>query len=178
MTVHLTVCSYHVTYAFQSEYTLKCLSVRLWTTWLWVRVQLQSLKPLQGDSLLSTTMSPGAPDTAWSKLEGWKDESTLQPHNVFELGTTGLEIQHLNHETIASRGTDSKKKHINLHLKREWLVNLNANYPTAFSMLATEPLREERLLLTTEILGVLFFFSKIELYHFYSFIALNCCTRF
>ena len=105
-------------------------------------------------------MSPGAPDTAWSKLEGWKDESTLQPHNVFELGTTGLEIQHLNHETIASRGTDSKKKHINLHLKREWLVNLNANYPTAFSMLATEPLREERLLLTTEILGVLFFFKN------------------
>ena len=37
-TVRLTVCSYHVTYAFQSESTLytlnphsKCLSVRLWT---------------------------------------------------------------------------------------------------------------------------------------------------
>ena len=32
-TVHLTLCSYHVTYAFQSEFE-----------WLWVRVQLQSLK--------------------------------------------------------------------------------------------------------------------------------------
>ena len=49
-----TVCSCHVTYAFQSESTLysclngwvlaKWLSVRLWTKWLWVRVQLQSLK--------------------------------------------------------------------------------------------------------------------------------------
>ena len=32
----MTVCSYHVTYAFQS--------VRLRIKWLWVRVQLQSLK--------------------------------------------------------------------------------------------------------------------------------------
>ena len=84
-TFHLTVCSYHVRYAFQSESTLyisltakelparsrhkiwslsncycrrthnhlvhkrtlnhlaKWLSVCLWTKWLWVRVQLQSL---------------------------------------------------------------------------------------------------------------------------------------
>ena len=48
----LTVCFYHVTYAFQSESTLysclnvkaKWLSVHLQTKWLWVRVQLQSLK--------------------------------------------------------------------------------------------------------------------------------------
>ena len=36
----LTVCSYHVTYAFQSESTL------LRTKWLWVRVPLQSLKSI------------------------------------------------------------------------------------------------------------------------------------
>ena len=43
----MTVCSCHVTYAFQSESTLslvKWLSVRLRTKWFWVRVQLQSLK--------------------------------------------------------------------------------------------------------------------------------------
>ena len=50
-TVHLTVSSYHVTYAFQSESTLysclySCLSVCLRTKWFWVRVQLQSLKLL------------------------------------------------------------------------------------------------------------------------------------
>ena len=55
----LTVCSYHVTYVFQSESTLysclnvkellalaslaKRLSVRLRTKWLWVRVPMQSL---------------------------------------------------------------------------------------------------------------------------------------
>ena len=43
----LTVCSCHVTYAFQSESTLKWLSVRLRTKWFWVRVQLQTLeKPI------------------------------------------------------------------------------------------------------------------------------------
>ena len=54
----LTVCYYHVTYAFQGESTLysclnvkellaslaKWLSVRLRTKWLWVRVSLQSLE--------------------------------------------------------------------------------------------------------------------------------------
>ena len=59
----LTVCSCHVTYAFESESTLysclnvkellartslaKWLSVRLRTKWFWVRVQLQSLHPVQ-----------------------------------------------------------------------------------------------------------------------------------
>ena len=38
---NLTVCSYHVTYVFQSESTL-WLSVHLRTKWLWVRVHLQS----------------------------------------------------------------------------------------------------------------------------------------
>ena len=42
----MTVCSYHVTYAFQSESTryslTKWLSVRLRTKWLWVQFQLQS----------------------------------------------------------------------------------------------------------------------------------------
>ena len=65
--LYLTVCSYHVTYTFQSESTLfsclnvkellarnrrdiwslsdcKWLSVRLQTKWLWVRVPLQSLR--------------------------------------------------------------------------------------------------------------------------------------
>ena len=49
-TVHLNLCSYLVTYAFQSEITL-CkstlyvqLSVRLRTKWLWVWVFLRSLK--------------------------------------------------------------------------------------------------------------------------------------
>ena len=43
----MTVCSCHVTYAFQSETTLySCLNVKelLDIQWLWVRVQLQSLK--------------------------------------------------------------------------------------------------------------------------------------
>ena len=51
--VHLTVCSWLVTYAFQSESTFynlasldKWLSVHLRTKWLWVRVQLQPLKLL------------------------------------------------------------------------------------------------------------------------------------
>ena len=43
----MTVCSCHVTYAFQSESTLySCLNVkelRLRTKWFWVRVQLQSI---------------------------------------------------------------------------------------------------------------------------------------
>ena len=43
-TVHLPLCSYHVTYVFQSESSLaKWLGVRLRTKSLWVRVQLQSL---------------------------------------------------------------------------------------------------------------------------------------
>ena len=49
----LTVCSYYVTYAFQSEsalYSCKCLSVRLWTKRLWVRVQLQSIKSVHVQS--------------------------------------------------------------------------------------------------------------------------------
>ena len=49
----LNVCSYHVMYAFQSEsalYSCKCLSVRLWTKRLWVRVQLQSLKSVHVQS--------------------------------------------------------------------------------------------------------------------------------
>ena len=37
--IYLTVCSYHVMYALQSESTL---SFRLRTKWLWVRIQLQS----------------------------------------------------------------------------------------------------------------------------------------
>ena len=49
--VFLSVCSCHVTYAFQSESSLwntyvklaKWLSVLLRTKWFWVRVQLQSL---------------------------------------------------------------------------------------------------------------------------------------
>ena len=49
--VHLTICSCHVTYAFQSESThsesrLAKVSVRLWTNWLWVWVQLQSLNKM------------------------------------------------------------------------------------------------------------------------------------
>ena len=54
--MYMTVCSYHVTYAFQGESTLssclnvsltslaKWLSVCLQTKWLLVRVPLQSLK--------------------------------------------------------------------------------------------------------------------------------------
>ena len=49
-TVNLTVCYYYVTYAFQSESTLcSCLNVKellARTKWLWVRVPLQSLKPV------------------------------------------------------------------------------------------------------------------------------------
>ena len=51
----MTVCSYHVTYAFQSESTLySCLNVkellarnRREIKWLWVRVPLQSLKEVR-----------------------------------------------------------------------------------------------------------------------------------
>ena len=57
-TVHLTACSYHVTCAFQSEFTLysflnvrellaplaKSLSVHSQTKWLWASVLLQSLE--------------------------------------------------------------------------------------------------------------------------------------
>ena len=32
-----------------------------------------------------------------STSEGWKTESTLEPHNGFEHGTPGLEIQCLSH---------------------------------------------------------------------------------
>ena len=32
-----------------------------------------------------------------STSEGWKAESTLDPHSGFEHGTPGLEIQRLNH---------------------------------------------------------------------------------
>ena len=42
----MTVCSYHVTYTFQSESTLylaKWLSVLIQTKRLWVQVQLQAL---------------------------------------------------------------------------------------------------------------------------------------
>ena len=61
-TVHLIVCSYHITYTFQSESTLysclnvnglfaqnrpkilqRDLNVRSRTKWLWVRIPLQSL---------------------------------------------------------------------------------------------------------------------------------------
>ena len=102
----LIVCSYHVTYAFQSESTLysclnvkellarsrreiwslsdcnwtrthnhlvhkrtlnhlaklaKWLSVRLWTKWLWVRVQLQSIKAsIIKNTLILTTLQNSA----------------------------------------------------------------------------------------------------------------------
>ena len=63
--VYLTVCSYHVTCAFQSESTLysflnfkelfpqnRCgiyLSVRLRTKWLWIGILLQPLRFIFGD---------------------------------------------------------------------------------------------------------------------------------
>ena len=37
----------------------------------------------------------------WPTSEGWKAELTLKPPSGFELGTPGLEIQHLNHQVIA-----------------------------------------------------------------------------
>ena len=47
------------------------------------------LEPLQGGSLLFTTKFPEIPGTHF--------KSTLEPPSIFEHGTPGLEIQHLNH---------------------------------------------------------------------------------
>ena len=52
---------------------------------------LQLPRPLQGNSLLFTTWFPELAGT-----QRMKAELTLEPPSGFELGTPGLEIQHLN----------------------------------------------------------------------------------
>ena len=88
------VCSCHVTYTFQSEFTLYgCLNVKellaqsrckiwscLWTKWLWVRVQLQSQKRLFHQSCFFLMSK---------SFHHWTNQITYKytwfPHKIFVL---------------------------------------------------------------------------------------------
>ena len=54
------------------------------------------LEPLRGGGLLFTTKFPEVLGTHVIDSQGWKAESTLEPHSGFEHGIPGLGIQRLN----------------------------------------------------------------------------------
>ena len=57
---------------------------------------LEAAKPLNGDSILFSTQSPGVPGNHLIDQKRWNVESRLEPPNSLEPGTSGLGIQHPN----------------------------------------------------------------------------------
>ena len=118
-TVHLTVCSSLVTYAFQSKSTFyslaslaKWLSVHLRTKWLWVWVQLQPLKLLilhlfwARSSLKFKQLE--SVDSLWSMCMTWQEHAVLY-WKIWDKGKS-KQLEPFGHCPITKCETIKKKE--------------------------------------------------------------------